>query len=58
MRHSVTTQDALHLACAEYADVDVFLTTDDRLLRRAASTHPPLQCKIKNPLQWILEQQK
>lgn len=26
------TYDALHLACAETAEVDVFLTTDDRLL--------------------------
>ena len=28
--------DALHLACAEAAGADVFLTTDDRLLRLAA----------------------
>lgn len=27
--------DALHLACAEHAEVDVFLTTDDGLLSRA-----------------------
>src|SRR6266567_1672501 len=29
------TYDALHLACAEQATVDVFLTTDDRVLRIA-----------------------
>src|SRR6516225_200168 len=29
--------DALHLACAERAEVDVFLTTDDGLLSRARS---------------------
>lgn len=27
--------DALHLACAEASGADVFLTTDDRLLKRA-----------------------
>jgi len=27
------TYDALHLACAEQAGVDVFLTTDDRIIR-------------------------
>ena len=27
--------DALHLACAEYGKADVFLTTDDKLLRLA-----------------------
>ena len=58
MDAGVTIEDALHIACAEYANVDVFLTTDDRLLRRGANTLPPLQCKIDNPLQWILEQQK
>ena len=26
--------DAMHVACAEMAQVDVFLTTDDRLLRK------------------------
>lgn len=29
--------DALHLACAESAEVDVLLTTDDRLLRKATA---------------------
>ena len=28
-------EDALHLACAESGSVDIFLTTDDRLLSRA-----------------------
>ncbi len=32
--------DALHLACAERGNADVFLTTDDRLLRRAKGSVP------------------
>jgi predicted nucleic acid-binding protein len=32
--------DALHLACAERATADVFLTTDDSLLRRARVDNP------------------
>ncbi|NCR01195.1 MAG: type II toxin-antitoxin system VapC family toxin [Microcystis aeruginosa L211-101] len=27
--------DSFHIACAEYARIDVLLTTDDRLLRKA-----------------------
>jgi hypothetical protein len=29
--------DALHLACAEYADADFFVTCDDDLVRKAAT---------------------
>jgi predicted nucleic acid-binding protein len=44
--------DALHLACAETMSVDVFLTTDDRLLRairRVAGVRIP----ANNPLPWL-----
>ena len=34
------TYDALHVACAEHAQVEVLLTTDDRLVR-AAVRHAP-----------------
>ena len=33
----IAAYDALHLACAESGGADVLLTTDDRLLRRAAA---------------------
>jgi predicted nucleic acid-binding protein len=33
--------DALHLASAEQGQADVFLTTDDNLLRRASGTRYP-----------------
>jgi predicted nucleic acid-binding protein len=49
------TYDALHLACAEQATVDVFLATDDRV-RRIATRHPAqLKVRVANPLEWLLE---
>ncbi|HEY2159339.1 MAG TPA: PIN domain-containing protein, partial [Isosphaeraceae bacterium] len=38
--------DALHLACAEAAAVDVFLTTDDRLLRTARRAAGDLRVRV------------
>lgn len=49
--------DALHLACAERAAVDVFLTMDDRLLKVAARSATQLRVAVQNPLQWILTEQ-
>jgi predicted nucleic acid-binding protein len=45
--------DALHLACAEAAGADVFLTTDDRLLRLAARREDFLRVRVANPLVWM-----
>ena len=42
--------DALHLACAESASADVFLTTDDRLLRTARRAAGELLVRVANPL--------
>lgn len=47
--------DALHLACAESGNVDVFLTTDDRLLRLAARVADRLHVRVANPLIWLKE---
>ncbi len=47
--------DALHLACAEQAGVEVFLSTDDRLLRRARRLGEQLQVRVENPLSWMKE---
>lgn len=47
--------DALHLACAERGDVDVFLTTDDGLLRRARRHSPLLRIRVENPVSWSQE---
>ena len=47
--------DALHLACAEAGESDVFLTTDDQLIRRAARVLEVLRVPVANPLRWIAE---
>lgn len=50
-----TTYDALHLTFAEFADVDVFLTTDDKLLRRAQRLREEIKIPVANPLTWLQE---
>ena len=47
--------DALHLAAAEAARVDVLLSTDDRFVRRAShgAGHP--RVTVRNPLSWVRE---
>jgi predicted nucleic acid-binding protein len=47
------TIDALHLACAERGGADVFLTTDDRLLRLAVRVSEHLRIQVANPLAWL-----
>jgi PIN domain len=47
--------DSLHIACAETAPADVFLTTDDRLLRKAQANAARLQIPVENPLQWLIQ---
>jgi len=42
--------DALHLACAEAADVDYFCTCDDNLLRKAKRI-ASLRTRIVTPLE-------
>ena len=49
--------DALHLASAERAGVDVFLTTDDDLLRRARRNLGLLHVRVQNPVLWYEEAQ-
>jgi predicted nucleic acid-binding protein len=47
--------DALHLACAKYAKVEVFLSTDDKLVKKAHKNQAMLQMKVDNPLNWLQE---
>jgi len=44
--------DALHIACAESAGADVFLTTDDSLRLRASREASKLAVRIENPVKW------
>jgi predicted nucleic acid-binding protein len=47
--------DALHLACAEEGRVDVFLTTDDDLVRRAGRLVNEIRTRVMNPVSWYQE---
>lgn len=47
--------DALHLACAEAAQVDVLLTTDDEFIRRASRQDGRPRVAVLNPLSWSKE---
>ncbi len=47
--------DALHIACAESAKADVFLSTDDRLLKLAKRNSKKLDVRVENPLVWVEE---
>ena len=48
-----TFYDSAHIASAEGSESDVFLTTDDRLLRKAKQFADQLKVKVENPLQWL-----
>jgi len=48
-----TAFDALHLAVAASSGVEWFLTTDDRLQRRAASHPPAHHLVVLNPVDWL-----
>ena len=47
--------DAAHIASAEDGGVDIFLTTDDRLLRRAIRHSTQLKVKVSNPVNWFID---
>lgn len=47
--------DAVHLACAESGSADIFLSTDDRLLKRAKRHAKKIRVKVANPLDWLKE---
>lgn len=49
-QRGIRSMDALHLACAEAADVDYFCTCDDNLLRKAKQI-ALLRMRIVTPLE-------
>lgn len=51
----VKSYDALHIACAEAAKADIFLTTDDKLLKKMRQFNDKINVKVDNPLNWIKE---
>jgi len=47
--------DSFHLACAEVAEADVLLTTDDRFFKRAVSYQSHLNVVVDNPVTWLMK---
>lgn len=47
--------DAIHLASAEAAQVEVFLTTDDSILKSASRSKGVFSFLITNPVRWLEE---
>jgi len=45
--------DSLHMAIAEGANADIFLTTDDKLIKRAQNTDAKI--RVTNPVTWLME---
>jgi predicted nucleic acid-binding protein len=52
-QNGIRNFDSLHLAVAEMDGVDVFLTTDDKLLR--AAQRIDLKILTANPVTWLME---
>jgi predicted nucleic acid-binding protein len=47
--------DAVHLAAARELNIDVFLTVDDRLMRRATRIAKNVPFRVLNPVQFLQE---
>jgi predicted nucleic acid-binding protein len=52
-RFGLRPYDSLHLACAEYAQADVLLTTDRKFINKAKQKK--LKTRVVNPLVWLME---
>ena len=47
--------DALHLSCAEKLKADVFLTVDDKLIKKSKTNEDKLKIRVENPVIWLQE---
>jgi len=52
---NLTLFDALHIACAEIGKADIFLTTDDDIIKKINKSNIELKVDIKNPIKWLME---
>ncbi len=46
----------MHIACAESVQIDIFLSTDKKLINKALRNKSKLFVAIENPLAWIQEE--
>lgn len=47
--------DATHIASAFMSQADIFLTTDDRLIKKAQNNTQLIHVEIDNPVQWLIK---
>jgi len=47
--------DAIHLASAEAAQADIFVTTDDQIVKLASRNKNLLSIQVENPVKWLEE---
>ena len=52
-KSGINAMDSYHLAIAEESKVDVFLTTDDKLLNATKKLN--LTIEVENPITWFME---
>lgn len=50
-----SSYDATHIASAERSQADIFLTTDNRLLKKAQKNTQFINVKINNPVPWLVD---
>ncbi|MCG9892337.1 MAG: hypothetical protein MH252_14855 [Thermosynechococcaceae cyanobacterium MS004] len=50
-----TSFDAAHLASAERGKANIFLSTDDRLIRKAQKNIKIINVAVNNPVNWLME---
>ncbi len=46
--------DSFHIACAEVAQADILLSTDDRLLKNSVRHQGLLKISLNNPVTWLM----
>ena len=51
----ISSYDAAYLASAERVKSDIFLTTDDRLFKKAQNYNQFLNVTVSNLLQWLAQ---
>jgi len=55
LRIGFKAYDALHLACAQDFSCDIFLTTDDKLIKLARKNRKVIGVRVDNPVIWLME---
>jgi predicted nucleic acid-binding protein len=55
VQQGIAPLDAIHLASAERAEVDWFLTCDDRILRKARRRKLTEGVKVSTPIEFVVE---